>query len=719
MVNKTLTLNLYYMKQKFPLGIRTLMVLIAGLTTFGWHPGLKAQNINVVGNNLTYTLSNGEAILKGFYDDEESTLTVPDAITYANKNYPVTIISTGAFASCPLTSVELGKNVRTLERRAFNNNRQLVKVTFNEKLDSIGEEVFMNCAKLSEITFTPGLRSMAGNSFKGCKELKKVTVAVGNPYFTTLDNAVVSKNMETLVMVSPGLGVDSIYTVPSGIRNLISGVFMEAPFKQVNLPESLQSIGERAFYKASIYSLTIPAGVTSIGEGFVAEAPKLKDIVIAVGNNNFEIKETFFIDKKTNVLLALTTPFKGTDLVIPSGVSKVGAYIFNQAPTIVNVEIPSSVKELGEHAFSSCPMLETVKLNEGIEKIGKLCFFNEAKLTTINFPSTLKVLDYQCLAASTKLTSAKLNEGLEVLDEAIFASCDGLKEVYLPKSLKKFGSNMFSFATSLEKVELPEWLEEIPDGTCSNCKSLTSIVIPKGVKRIGQSAFYGVPITEIDLPEDLETIDYIAFYQTNITNLVIPDKVSYIGNHSFGYCGDLKTVKLGKGVRILDVLCFNSCVNMEELELNEGLDSIGDRALSRLQMLESIKLPSTLSKIGPMAFMNSSKLKDVYALMTVPVPITEDDYIFADMANGVKTSTCSKMTLHVPASSLEAYKNAPVWRTFGTILGDISGINGIESDGQELTIKEIYDLQGNRLDDFVKGINIVVYSNGMRAKLIK
>ncbi len=705
------------MKQNYCSKFRVMLLLLFAMTISGISSSLQAQDIQVVGNNLYYQLSNGEAKLLGFYDDEESSLTVPGAITYENQTYPVTSISTGAFTSCPLTTVTLGQNVKVIERRAFSNNKQLTSFSFDAKLDSLGEEVFMNCSKLPEITLPASLRAMNGNTFKGCTALKTVKVDAANPYYTTMDNAVVSKNKEVLVLVSPALGVDGVYSVASGIKELGKTVFMDAPFSQINLPESLEVIAERAFMKAQITSLTIPAGVTSIGDAFVAQAAKLQSITIAEGNNNFEIKETFFIDKRSNMLLGMTTPFTGTDLKFPEGIAKISGYLFNASANLVTVEMPSTLKEIGEQAFTGCAKLETVKLNEGLERIGRLCFFNEASLKQVNFPSTLKQLDFQCFASCKVLPEAKLNEGLEIMDEAIFASCDGLKEVYLPKSLKKFGANMFSFATSLESVNLPEWLEEIPDGTCSNCTSLKAVEIPKGVKRIGQQAFYAVPITKIDLPEELESIEYIAFYNTKIVDLVIPDKVTYIGRHTFGYCAELKSVKFGKSMKTVDALGFNNCVNLQSVEFNEGLESIGDRSFSAIQELETIKLPSTLNNYGPMVFLNSKKLKDIYAYAETPAPITEDDYIFGTMANGIKTSTCPEMTLHVMGGSLEAYKKAPVWSTFGTILGDLA-VEDIAAD-ENLTVTDIYDLQGNRHADYVKGVNIVRYSNGKTAKVIR
>lgn len=689
-----------------------LLLLALMVAVNGMYATMHAQD--VVANNLYYVLANGEATLQGFWDEEESTLVVPAAINYEGYNYPVTAIVSGAFASCPLTSVELGENVRKIERRAFNNNKQLTSITFNNKLEVLGDEVFMNCSRLKEITFPASLKEIGNSIAKGCTSLKTVKVADANPYFTTIDNALVSKNKEVLVMVSPALAIDSVYTVPAGIKELQACVFMEAPFKEVILPAGLVAIGERAFRKSKISTLTIPASVTEIGEGFIAETASLKGVVLAGNNANFEIKDTWFIDKKSNVLLGITTPFTQSQLTIPSGVSKVSSFIFNSNSFITNVEIPSSVKEIGEQAFSSCANLTTVKLSEGIEKIGRLAFFNNAKLSEINFPSTMKELEYQCFAACKVLPNANLNEGLETMGEAIFASCTALKKVVMPKSIKSFGKSMFSSCTSLEGIELPEWLTEIPYGTCSGCSSITSIVIPKGVKKIGQQAFYGVGITSLDLPEAVDTIEYIAFYNTKITELVIPDKVTFIGYHAFGWNSELKSVKLGKSVKTLDDLCFNNCLKLQSVELNEGLDSIGDRAFCWTSDLKTIKLPSTLTKMGPGIFINSG-VETVYAMMPTPTPIAENT--FATVANKVTTSNCPNMTLHVPSGTLDAYKSAPVWGTFGTILDDANSVSEIDVDDAD-SILNIYDMQGKEQRELTPGINIVRYSNGTVRKVI-
>lgn len=132
--------------------------------------------------------------------------------------------------------------------------------------------------------------------------------------------------------------------------------------------------------------------------------------------------------------------------------------------------------------------------------------------------------------------------------------------------------------------------------------------------------------------------------------------------------------------------------------------------------LKQIKLPSTLKELGEEVFKNSG-LKDVYAYMEHPTPIT--DLVFSKEDNGELTSNCPQMTLHVVDNSLESYKKAPVWSTFGTILGDLSGVEDLAVDDVNVTVLDIYDLQGTRHDNFVKGVNIVRYSNGKMGKVMK
>ena len=73
-------------------------------------------------------------------------------------------------------------------------------------------------------------------------------------------------------------------------------------------------------------------------------------------------------------------------------------------------------------------------------------------------------------------------------------------------------------------------------------------------------------------------------------------------------------------------------------------------------------------------FSHSSKLTHVYCYAeNVPKAGSEGFY----------QSNIANATLHVPAASIDLYRNTEPWRSFGKIvaLGEGTGLNGIQSDG--------------------------------------
>ncbi|KAL7534114.1 hypothetical protein ACHAXR_005638 [Thalassiosira sp. AJA248-18] len=58
-------------------------------------------------------------------------------------------------------------------------------------------------------------------------------------------------------------------------------------------------------------------------------------------------------------------------------------------------------------------------------------------------------------------------------------------------------------------------------------------------------------------------------------------------------------------------MAFFGCYELKEVDLNEGLPIIGDRAFSGCKSLEIIKFPSSVTEVGNMAFWGCAGLKEV------------------------------------------------------------------------------------------------------------
>ena len=97
--------------------------------------------------------------------------------------------------------------------------------------------------------------------------------------------------------------------------------------RSIEIPNSVTSIGNRAFCLSSLQSVTIPNSVTSIAEYAFSECNLLQSINI------------------------------------PSGVTSIGQYAFFYCNLLQSINIPSSVTSIGGWAFRDCSSLSTVTFN--------------------------------------------------------------------------------------------------------------------------------------------------------------------------------------------------------------------------------------------------------------------------------------------------------------------------------------------------------------------
>jgi hypothetical protein len=75
-------------------------------------------------------------------------------------------------------------------------------------------------------------------------------------------------------------------------------------------------------------------------------------------------------------------------------------------------------------------------------------------------------------------------------------------------------------------------------------------------------------------------------------------------------------------------------------------------------------IPNSVTTIGDDAFSDCPSLNDIYCYVTTPPRFENYD------------SINYSATLHVPATSLAAYRAAPIWSKFKNIVGDAVAPNG-------------------------------------------
>lgn len=351
------------------------------------------------------------------------------------------------------------------------------------------------------------------------------------------------------------------------------------------------------------------------------------------------------------------------DITIPEAangyaVVHIEAYALGNA-AITSVVIPNSVKTIGIAAFSGCSDLKSVKLSNQLTTIGYATFQDCANLTSIDIP-----------------------EGVTSIGDDAFYGCRQLKEATIPASVVHFGKNVFCSTGFTSMPKLPEGLTTIPYGIFQSCP-LTSVEIPQNITMIDGCAFNACPISEIEIPASVTHIGVAAFARCkNLTSLVIPDNVTDIDFNAFKWCSNLKTVTLSNNLSSLSEGIFSDCSSLESINIPSGVKTIGNSAFWGCSSLRSISIPEAVESIDENTFLGcssltsvtiGSKVKSIDMWAFAECENLVDFYCRAENVPETKTSTFKRtnienVTLHVPAASLDAYRNVSPWNQFGAIV---------------------------------------------------
>ena len=246
-------------------------------------------------------------------------------------------------------------------------------------------------------------------------------------------------------------------------------------------------------------------------------------------------------------LFSGTLAFKITSIVIPEGVTRIGAFAFAElgpepgiiigfentwrevvvTHSLTSVTIPSTVTEIGEGAFENCQRLGAVTLPPSLTTLGNRAFANTRSLRTIVIP-----------------------EGYTHLPDGLFAG-SGLSSVTLPQSLITIGQNTFS-----------------------GCSSLVSITLPDSVMGIGNSAFANSGLTSFNWPAEIYFITNGVFQGSSLSTINIPEGVTDIGQSAFASCRGLTSVTFPSTIRVIDGNAFSGCSALTTVTVPDSVTSI-------------------------------------------------------------------------------------------------------------------------------------------------
>ena len=350
-----------------------------------------------------------------------------------------------------------------------------------------------------------------------------------------------------------------------------------------------------------------------------------------------------------NIVIPESVEYNGTSYIVTS----IGGSAFRDCSSLKSITIPSIVTRIGNSAFDWCSGLTSVHISD----IAAWCeiafdandsnpiyyahhlYLGEEEITDLVIPNTVTTIGNYAFYNCSGLTSVTIPNSVTSIGNNSFYNCSGLTSVTIPNSVTSIGRHAFRGCSGLTSVTIPNSVTSIGDGAFERCAGLTSVTISNSVTSIGNEAFYGC---------------------SGLTSITIPNSVTSIGSGVFSSCNGLTSITIPNSVTRIGNLAFLGCNGLTSITIPNSVTGIGSEAFYGCSGLTTITIGSGVKTIGSQAFAKCAELVDVYCYAE-SVPSTN--------TNAFEDSYINYATLHVPASSIDAYKAVEPWKSFKTIMG--------------------------------------------------
>ena len=709
-----------------------------------------------------------------------TSVTIPNSVTSINEGTfcgcsglisvaipnNVTSIGDQAFDGCSsLTSVTIPNSVTTIGGSAFVDCSGLISVNIPNSVTSIGDGAFSRCSSLFSMIIPNSVTTIGGNTFSNCTSLNSITIP--NSVTSIGDRAFSYCNSLTTV------------TIPNNVTSIGDGAFSYCSgLTSVTIPNSVTSIGDQAFADcSSLTSVIIPNSVTSLGKHTFMKCSGL--ISVTISNNMTSIASGTF--ERCSGLTYVTIPnsvksigeyaFKGCSslisVTIPNSVTSIDEYAFSGCSSLTALTLPEELRIIKRNTFDGCKSLKGLIIPAKIEVIYQEAFAGCYNIESVkshpetppflydnsfsDFSVPLKVpkgckKTYQNAqgwknftnisdADKYKLTymvdgdeykSYEIEEGTNITPESAptkegytFSGWSEIPQTMPAKDVTVTGTftiNKYKLVYKVDgevyktyeieygKAITPEAAPTKEGYTFSGWSEIPATMPAHDVEITG--TFTQVEFVIDDVTYEISGEGTVTIKGSDQKDEVTIDatvvingqtyRVTAIADNAFKENQSITSVTIPDGINTIGDNAFNGCIGLIVINIGKDVQSIGNKAFANVGTASAAR---TRSEEGML-------IVNCYA-ESVPQTAT-DAFENTPIENG---------TLMVEDNSVNAYKATSPWSGFGRILGfdEAAGINTVSIDSPNA---RIYDMQGNRLDNPQKGVNIIRYKDGKVKKVM-
>ena len=504
---------------------------------------------------------------------EVSSVIIPSEV----QELPVKAIGSDIFHESEVVEeIVCPDSVESISSCAFRLMKRLKRVVFPSQVATFSASWLQHCSSIEEIVL-PGLldtispRVFDNTSLKrlhigravtdvqpgACEktQLVEITVDPENPFICTDGDALYTHDKKTLIALARPV---ASYRVADGCIALAKKACMGIhALESIQLPATLQIIGEYAFAHTALQHVEVPSCVSKIDDRGFFHCSELKSITLHEGL--LEIGDSAFAESGL------------TSLFIPGSIETIGSSITVNTPIVhsgdgVTFEISSDSKHLFFDGQGGLYRRE----EDGIHFIQLID--REAVEYTM-FDGT-RYIDEYAFAFHDRIEVVTIPEGVREIGKCAFRVCTRLRKVHIPDTLVSIGKEAF-IDTSLESLYLPAGFETIADDA----------LITQGAHRLGDPpSLRSIAVHDSNpsyyvesglLCRRGEKGDRCIVFNDNVDDVVIPDSVTTIADFAFSNARNIKSISIGPnlkriGTAGLATWCYISDIHIELAEPIEG-----------------------------------------------------------------------------------------------------------------------------------------------------
>lgn len=399
---------------------------------------------------------------------------------------------------------EIPNTVKIIGVFSFDNCHNISGIVIPNSVTDIQNYAFSNAKGIySSIINLPASVRYIGRMAFGNNSFNKISIDSANPYFSIENGIIYDKNKENLYRCH---NVDGdVVNIPLSVHTIADSAFFDCYYiRKVQLPASVQRIGNKAFYHAGIKSIELPDKLSSIGYAAFDSCFFLTSVVFPASLQEVRDK-AFYCASVSSFYVNNTVPFSfgnnnvflsNAVLYVPSGTKS----------TYEKANGWSAFKQIVEPTSKSIQLSYPGTLGKNISQLER------NGLTNLTITGSIDARDFKFMRDSLPVLQS-LNIKNTTVSEytgtagTIVGSTASVK--YTANSIPTYAFNKHKL---LKSIELPTQTDSIMQYAFSDCSNLNDFKLSTGLKKIFYMALGNcTSISKIDIPNTVSAIEDLSF----------------------------------------------------------------------------------------------------------------------------------------------------------------------------------------------------------------